>query len=264
MLISDCRVLVDGGARDAVWGAVAHLVSAFTSSGAQQRRHLSNAAGHEVRRGRECCGTLGPTAAAAGRRIALAAWNSYDAPLSPAVHASRRACRRHPPLPQLTSRTPSVVGGSPSPTTALTTSPSMPWSTASPAAQLQRQISQHRSAQPSPEPTPTPSADFAGAAAAVTASPERRAAATPTPPPVPPSGDSGGDLLALLLQQQAAQRGEGEGGEGGEDGGGGGSGGGGGEPQSPELLHPGADLADVAEEEEEDEGVRLGVCSRRP
>lgn len=49
MLISDCRVLVDGGARDAVWGAVAHLVSAFSSSGAQQRRHLSNAAGHEAR-----------------------------------------------------------------------------------------------------------------------------------------------------------------------------------------------------------------------
>lgn len=48
VLISDCRVLVDQAARDAVWGAVAHLIGAFGASGATQRRRLAQAAAHQV------------------------------------------------------------------------------------------------------------------------------------------------------------------------------------------------------------------------
>ncbi|KAL4444145.1 hypothetical protein ABPG75_011882 [Micractinium tetrahymenae] len=183
VLISDCRVMVDAASRDAVWAAVEHLISAFTSSGEKQRRNLS------------------------------------DAPLAFPMSAS------------------------PSPTLILS-SPSMPWSSQSPAAQLQRHMSQFRG-------TPTPTHDAsahreAAAAAADAATPgpasggathvqqaARPAGAAGTPLAAQPSGDSSNELLTLLLQQQAAARGRAADG-------------------SPALLHPGVEGGEEADDDDED------------
>ena len=118
--------------------AVEHLISAFTSSSAQQRRNLCNAA-LVVRRlplpalfQRHCLLACLGCRPLAGRRLAAAV--QLVPPLSDCPCPVLLPCPGHPCLPACLQTL--VPSASPSPTVMPNTSPSMPWSNISPAAQV--------------------------------------------------------------------------------------------------------------------------------